>query len=437
MALSSKVRREAMREVAKTVRLIPIAPPPKPSRGFWRDYVFNSQNFFSTLSIFGLIAIIVFSPGNIEIFDPLKYALSDFEFKDIDFARYSEDYPVDQDIVLVNIGRNRAEIANQIKTIAAMQPKVVGVDVLFASEKEADMDLPLIDAFASTRAVVLNCKLDAWRDDTTKPMYKEARIPHEKFRLQHVTYGHDALIPDLENRDLQTVRVFQPAPAFKDTTINAFALEIAERYKPGLAKQIIARGNDQEIINFKGNYNKFVMLDIEPGMPIDTAMAQYGALVRDKIVILTYMGQPFDNPNDIRGKLYTPATTKYIGKSSPDMYTGVIHANIVSMLIRNQMIEKMPEWLEFAIAVIICYFNMALFHWITVRFPSFAGGEMKVIQLIQSGLVTLAAMYAFYLINYSFKTGLMLAVILLASDVLEIHESSVKRLLERIKETQR
>ena len=426
-----------MREVAKTVRLIPIAPPPKPSRGFWRDYVFNSQNFFSTLSIFGLIAIIVFSPGNIEIFDPLKYALSDFEFKDIDFARYSEDYPVDQDIVLVNIGRNRAEIANQIKTIAAMQPKVVGVDVLFASEKEADMDLPLIDAFASTRAVVLNCKLDAWRDDTTKPMYKEARIPHEKFRLQHVTYGHDALIPDLENRDLQTVRVFQPAPAFKDTTINAFALEIAERYKPGLAKQIIARGNDQEIINFKGNYNKFVMLDIEPGMPIDTAMAQYGALVRDKIVILTYMGQPFDNPNDIRGKLYTPATTKYIGKSSPDMYTGVIHANIVSMLIRNQMIEKMPEWLEFAIAVIICYFNMALFHWITVRFPSFAGGEMKVIQLIQSGLVTLAAMYAFYLINYSFKTGLMLAVILLASDVLEIHESSVKRLLERIKETQR
>ena len=437
MALSSKIRREAMREVAKTVRLIAVAPPPKPKRGFWRDYVFNSQNFFSTVSIFGLIAIIVFSPGNIEIFDPLKYALSDFEFKDIDFARYSEDYPVDQDIVLVNIGRNRVEIASQIKTIAAMQPKVVGVDVLFASEKEADMDLPLIDALASTRTVVLNCKLDGWRDDTTKPMYKEARVPHEKFRLQHITYGHDALIPDLKNRELQTVRVFQPAPAYKDTTINAFALEIAERYKPGLAKQMIARENDQEIINFKGNYNKFVLLDIEPEMPIDTAIAQYGTLIRDKIVILTYMGQPFDNPNDIRGKLYTPATTQYIGKSAPDMYTGVIHANIVSMLIHDQMIEKMPKWLEFVIAVIICYFNMALFHWITVKFPSFAGGEMKVIQLFQSGLVTLAAMYAFYLINYSFSTGLMLAVILLASDVLEIHESSVKRMLDRIKETQR
>lgn len=431
------MRREAMREVAKTVRSIHVPPPKKPSRGFWRDYVFNSQNFFSTLSIFGLIALIVFSPGNVEIFDPIKYALSDFEFKDIDFARYSDDYPVDQNIVLVNVGRNRAEIGSQIKIIAAMQPKVVAIDILFASEKDADMDLPLIDALASTRAVVLNCKLDVWKDDTTKPMYKEARIPHEKFRLQHVTYGHDALIPNLENRELQTIRVFQPAPAYKDTAINAFALEIAERYKPGIAKQIIGRGNDQEIINFKGNYNKFVMIDIEPEMPIDSAVAQYSGLVRDKIVILTYMGQPFDNPTDIRGKLYTPATKEYIGKSAPDMYTGVIHANIVSMLINDQMIEQMPKWLEFAIAVIICYFNMALFHWITVRFPSFAGGEMKVIQLIQAGLVTLGAMYSFYLINYSFETGLMLAVVLLASDVLEIHESSVKRLIERIRETER
>lgn len=437
MAISSKIHRQAQREVAKTVRSIHVPPPKKPSRGFWRDYVFNSQNFFSTLSIFGLIAIIVFSPGNVEIFDPIKYALSDFEFKDIQFGAHSEDFPVDQDIVLVNVGRNRAEIANQIKTISAMQPKVVAVDILFASEKEADMDLPLIDALASTRTMVLCSKVADWKEDTTKPQYMELRVPHEKFRLQHVTFGHDALIPDEENRELQTIRLFEPGAAYKDTNINAFALEIAERYKPGTAKRIKDRGNETEIINYKGNYNKFVMLDIEPGMSLDAAITQYGSLVRDKIVILTYMGQPFDNPTDIRGKLYTPATTKYIGKSAPDMYTGVIHANIVSMLIHDQMIEKMPKWLEFALAVIICYFNMALFNWIVVRFPSFAGGEMKLIQLLQSGLITLGAMYAFYTISYSFDTGLMLAVVLLASDVLEIHESSVKRLLERIKETQR
>lgn len=437
MALTWKMRREAMREVAKTVRSIHVPPPRKPSRGFWRDYVFNSQNFFSTLSIFGLIAIIVFSPGNVEIFDPIKYALADFEFKDVNFGSYSDDYPVDQDIVIVNVGRNRAEIASQIKTLAAMQPKVLAVDALFASEKEPDMDIPLIDAFASTPNVVLSSKVANWKEDTVKPCYIDLRVPHEKFRLQHVSFGHDALIPDETNRELQTIRLFEPSPQVKDTTINAFALEIAERYRPGIAKRIKDRDNGTEIINFKGNYNKFVLIDIEPGMALDSAMTAYGSLVRDKIVILSYLGQPFDNPNDVRGKLYTPAAKVFIGKSIPDMYTGVIHANIVSMLIHDQLIEQMPKWLEFAIAVIICYFNMALFHWITVRFPSFAGGEMKIIQLIQSGLVTLGAMYSFYLINYSFDTGLMLAVILLASDVLEIHESSVKRLIERIRETER
>ncbi len=437
MALTWKMRREAMREVAKTVRLIHVPPPPKPRRGFLRDYVINSQNFFSTLSIFGLIALIVFSPGNFEIFDPIKYALSDFEFKDIQFGDYSEDFPVDQDIALVNIGRNRAEIAYQIKVLSAMQPKVMAVDVLFASEKEADMDIPLMEALAASKNVVLTSKISGFVKDTSKPQYTQLRMPHEKFRLPNVSFGHDIFIPDEDNRDLQTIRLVEPSVPYKDTTINSFALEVAERYQPGIAKRIKYRNNGTEIINFKGNYNKFVMLDIEPGMPIDSAVAMYASLVRDKIVILTYMGQPFDNPSDIRGKLYTPAATKFIGKSPPDMYTGVIQANTISMFIHDQMIEKMPEWMEFLIAVIICYFNMALFHWITVRFPSFAGGEMKIIQLIQSGLITLGAMYAFYLINYSFQTGLMLAVVLLASDVLEIHESSIKRLIERIRETMR
>ncbi|TAE29876.1 MAG: CHASE2 domain-containing protein [Candidatus Kapaibacterium sp.] len=437
MALTWKMRREAMREVAKTVRRIHVPPPPKPRRGFLRDYVFNSQNFFSTLSIFGLIALIVFSPGNIEIFDPIKYALSDFEFKDVEFGSHSEDFPVDQDIALVNIGRNRAEIAYQIKVLSAMQPKVVAVDVLFASEKEADMDLPLMEALSSTKNVVLTSKISGFVKDTSKPQYTELRMPHEKFRLPNVSFGHDAFIPDEENRSLQTIRLVELTVPYKDTTLNSFALEVAERYKPGIAKRVKERENETEIINFKGNYNKFVMLDIEPGMPIDSAVSMYGSLVRDKIVILTYMGQPFDNPNDIRGKLYTPAAKVFIGKSAPDMYTGVIQANTISMLIHDQMIEKMPEWMEFAIAVIICYFNMALFHWITARFPSFAGGEMKLIQLIQSGMITLGAMYSFYLINYSFQTGLMLAVVLLASDVLEIHESSIKRLIERIRETTR
>jgi CHASE2 domain-containing sensor protein len=439
MALSSKVRREAMREVAKTVRLIPVAPPPKPKRGFWRDYVFNSQNFFSTLSIFGLIAIIVFSPGNIEIFDPIQRALTDFSFTDIVYSQWrNDDAVVEDNIILVNLGRNRAEVAHQIKVLSAMQPKVIGVDAVFSTEKEPDVDLALIDALSTSVPIVLASRIDGWKGDSTKPMYTELSPPHPKFMYgKNVSHGHNALVADKENKDLQTLRTFEPQVQYKDTTITSFTLEVAERWKPGMVKEMLARGNDDELINFRGNYNKFLLVDIDFSVPIDSAITLYSTSIKGKIVLLGYMGQPFDNPNDVRGKVYTPASKTYVGKSVPDMYNTVVQANIISMMIRNEMITQMPQWLGYVIAVVVCYLNMALFNWVTMRFPSFAGGEMKVIQLFQSGLVVLGAMYSLYNIRYSMEISLTLAVILLASDVLEIHESSVKRMLERIKETQR
>jgi CHASE2 domain-containing sensor protein len=439
MALSSKIRREAMREVAKTVRLIPVAPPPKPERGFWRDYVFNSQNLFSTLSIFGLIAIIVLSPGNIEIFDPIQKALTDFSFTDIVYSQWrSQEAVVDDNIVIVNLGRNRAEVAHQIKVLSAMQPKVIGVDAVFSTEKEPEVDLALIDALSTSTPIVLASRISGWKGNSTKPMYTELSPPHPKFIYgRNVSHGHNMLVADKEDVNLQTVRTFEPQAKYKDTTINSFTLEVAERWKPGIIKEVLGRGNDDELINFRGNYNKFLLIDIDFSVPIDSAVATYSESIKGKIVLLGYMGQPFDNPNDVRGKLYTPASKTYVGKSVPDMYNTVVQANIISMMTRDEMITPMPEWLGYVMAIVICYFNMALFHWVTVRFPSFAGGEMKVIQLFQSGLVVLGAMYSLYNARYSMEISLTLAVILLASDVLEIHESSVKRMLERIKETQR
>jgi hypothetical protein len=149
------------------------------------------------------------------------------------------------------------------------------------------------------------------------------------------------------------------------------------------------------------------------------------------------MGQPFDNPNDMRNKFYTPAAKEYVGKNPPDMYAIVLHANIVSMLTRGELITQMPDWLGYAMAVIVCYINMALFHWITIKLPSFAGGEMKVIQLIQAAILVLSAMQALNVFDYQIKLSLTLAIILLSSDVMEIHESSVKRLIERIQDNRR
>jgi CHASE2 domain-containing sensor protein len=437
--MKAATRRWAMQEVAKTVRLVDVKPPPKPRRGFWRDYIFNSANFFSTISIFGLIAIIQFSPGNIEIFDPIKLALNDFSFTDMVFSTWKEDSPVEENIVVVNLGSNRAEIGQQIRLLSAMKPTVIAVDAKFATEKEPDVDLPLMDAIVSAKSAIVfpgDLSDNSTKEDNKPSRYMTLTTAHPKFLLPNVSYGHMLLNADQEDKTRQTLRSFLPQERYRDTVLNSFAMEIAERYKPGITKSVMARGNEEEIINYRGSYNKFVLLDIDPSMPLDSAVAAYGSLVKGKIVMLGYMGQPFDNPNDLRSKFYTPVS-KRISKAAPDMYGIILNANIVSMIIRDEMITQMPDWLGFVLAIVVCYLNMALFHWIIIRFPSFAGGEMKVIQLIQAGIIVGVTMLAMYNLRYDADIALSLAVVLLASDVLEIHESSVQRMLERLRETRR
>ncbi|MFY8000783.1 MAG: CHASE2 domain-containing protein [Candidatus Kapaibacteriota bacterium] len=404
------------------------------------------RNVYSTASIFGLVALIYFSPGNIEIFDPIQNALADFSFTDIVYAQWRrDDAPVDENIILVNVGRNRGEIASQTKILAAMEPKVIGIDPLLSSEKEPEVDLALIDAIQSAKSVVMAARLSDWKDDNKNPLFLKLQPPHPKFQLPNVSYGHTSFTADEKNKNTaQTIRDFEPVYTVndslltkKDTTISAFALEIAERWKPGTIKLIKERGEKKELINYRGSFNKFIQIDIEPGVSIDSAVAMYGSLVKGKIVLLGFMGQPFDNPSDMRNKFYTPAAKEYVGKNPPDMYAIVLHANIVSMLTRGELITQMPDWLGYAMAVIVCYINMALFHWITIKLPSFAGGEMKVIQLIQAAILVLGAMQALNVFDYQIKLSLTLAIILLSSDVMEIHESSVKRLIERIQDNRR
>ncbi|MCS6809499.1 MAG: CHASE2 domain-containing protein [Bacteroidota bacterium] len=447
MRLRWSTRRWAMKEVAKTVRSINVPPPPAPSRGFWRDFVFNMRNVYATASIFGLVALVYFSPGNIEIFDPIQEALADFSFNDIVFAEWrKESEPVDQNIIIVHVGRNRAEIAAQVKILAAMQPKVIGIDPIFSSEKEPEIDAAFRDALQSAENVVLAAELTEWREKTsnTPELFEKIRAPHPKFRLPHVSFGHVNFFTEGEAAKAHTIREFEPqyivrdsSFTTRDTAIRAFALEVAARFKPRVMQEIQERGEKREVINYRGGLNKFILIDIEPDMSIDSAVAMYGSLVRGKIVLLGFMGQPFNNPYDIRSKFYTPASEQYVGKSVPDMYAIVLHANIISMLISGEYIQQMPEWLGYAMAIVVCFFNMALFYWISVKLPSFAGGEMKVIQLLQSVLLVGGSMLMLYNLDYQMDIALTLAIILISSDVMEIHESSVKRLIELLQEHRR
>ncbi len=59
-----------------------------------------------------------------------------------------------------------------------------------------------------------------------------------------------------------------------------------------------------------------------------------------KIVLFAY-ATPF-NPMDIEDKKFTPMNEKYAGKSIPDMNGIIVHANIISMVMEDNFIKKVP-----------------------------------------------------------------------------------------------
>lgn len=432
-------------QIDKTTRhgmLELVAPPPKRvSRGFFRDYVVNSRNVFGTISIFALIAFVVFSPGQIEIFDPIGKALSDFKFTDVVFSQFRADAEADTNIVIVNIGKlGRAQIAQQLQAISMFQPKVVALNATFAKERAPEVDSALIEALRSVPNMVLSANAEGTIDDDDEdlPICTGLATSHPKFLLPNVSIGNALLRGDKDDKSSRTVRTFFPQYILrdtvnkrKDTNVVHFAATIASRYNPVLGQRLLERGNDEEIINYKGNLKKFIVLDL------DQMNADNLQIVKDKIVLMGYVGQPFDDPTSVEDKFYTPVAENYAGKSLPDMYGILIHANILSMMLQNDYIDQMPAWQGITMAILVCYFNIFLFHLISEKFPALAGGEMKVIQIMQATILTLLAFWSMYAWKYSIDFALSLAVVALVSDILEIHESSVQRLIEKLKESRR
>ena len=49
------------------------------------------------------------------------------------------------------------------------------------------------------------------------------------------------------------------------------------------------------------------------------------------------------------------------GRTYPDMYGIVVHANVISMILRRDYIHDAPSWLNILISILVAYFNVALF----------------------------------------------------------------------------
>ncbi|MBL0764871.1 CHASE2 domain-containing protein [Marivirga atlantica] len=374
-----------------------------------------------------------------EAIDPIGEALADVEFTDVVYSKLREDPMAEDDIVLVNMGTlPRAGVAEQIKIISKYNPKVIGVDSFFPFPKDEEQDSLLAEALNEVETLVMASKvLNFVEEESGKWYYDSLKLSDPKFR-DNAIFAHANLVTDegVTQEDVKTNRVFNPVLPYKsDSSQMAFAVKIASIYAPEKAEKFLARNNEVEYINYKGNSlgsqsnfaTTFFALDVH-----DVFQENFvPEMIEGKIVLFGFLGRFFGDRYNIEDKYFTPLNKKYAGRGEPDMYGVVIHANIISMILDEDYVGTISNELQILIAILLCYLNVVAFMWVYYRLPAWYDGITKLAQLIELILIVGLIIYAYHLYDWILDLTIAMAAVALVGDSLEVYNGVVKNIFTK------
>ncbi|SNS97886.1 CHASE2 domain-containing protein [Ekhidna lutea] len=398
---------------------------------FIRDTILCSLFIFGIMGLFASVTLFkVF-----ELFDPIGDMFSDFELTDIVFSQLQEDPIADERIVMVNIGNlPREGIARQIEIINQYEPKVIGLDVMLDAPKEWPEDSALTRVLSETPNIVIGEKLVGFDEETGE---FAMTVKPEDHIVQEARLGYVNLITNAEvQEDLKMCREFTPSEIVQGETRYAFPVRLAYAYDSIKTEKFLARDNDIETVNYKGNIisfssanygMKYFALDV-----YDIFDQNFTAdLFKDKIVIMCFMGEYIGDTETTEDFYFTPMNENYVGKAKNDMFGGVIHANIISQILDEDPIDQMSKNTEIVLAILFCLFNVFLFKIIYGAMPKWYDGITKIFQLIELMVLGSLMIYLLLIFNYKADFTLAMIVIALSGDSLEVYHGVVKNLFSK------
>jgi CHASE2 domain-containing sensor protein len=219
----------------------------------------------------------------------------------------------------------------------------------------------------------------------------------------------------------------------------AFSVAIAMQYDSVKANKFLARDKEEEIINYRGNI-EVLQLRINSLKNSDTGTTNFATmfyvvdyedlfngnvlpeLFKDNIVMMGYLG---DYLGDFawEDKFFTPLNKKLGGRANPDMFGLVVHANAVAMILNEDYVNELEEWQKYLIAILVCFFTVALFHLIDEKMPIWYDALSVIIQVIQIGVIMFIIVYIFAATNLKLDLSLTLAITALVGPCYDIFKS--------------
>ncbi len=403
-----------------------------------------------------------------QAFDSMGQALKDFELTDYAFSNLRPDISVDERIVLVNIGSlSRREVAQQILMISQYKPRVVAFDGFFDCEGglrdsincpqllDTLGNLMLSSAIQGTPNFVLATKLlqtdslaqfDSNEADSLEysdPMFND-----------YATHGFVTLPTDATyQEDVKQCRSVYPKRVIDGKEELAFSVRIAMQYDSVKAKKFLARGKEEELVNFKRNF-EVRQLRLKSLKNDETASTNFGTqyyvvdvddmlqgnvlpeLFKDNIVLMGFLGDYIGDPS-WDDKFFTPLNKVVGGRANPDMFGLVVHANIVSMILEEDYINTIGEGTRYLIAFLVCLFTVALFILIDRNLPVWFDALSVTIQLIELLLISFFIIFAFSSWNLKLDLTVAIGVSALVGpcyDIFKSFQNEINRRLTKRKE---
>ncbi|HNK61517.1 MAG TPA: CHASE2 domain-containing protein [Chitinophagaceae bacterium] len=318
-------------------------------------YLTERDTIFATLWVFIFIVLLGSIPLNLGVLNPLKLGLKDFDFNDVYYSHVGNEQrnDIDQNITVVNIGAaDRAGIAMLVEKVASYKPKVMGLDVLLDGERDPVQDSLMRDVVQKNKNLVLAVK---YQEDSSGKLIGG----HNFFKTDSSLFGY---VNFPYNSETETIRYYYP---FKKDAHNqhnvlpSFTSAILKLYDSNAYKRVEKMVDKKVTIVYSRRVTEkkkqYLVVEPETLMTdgVDTSALQ------GKIVLLAY-ATPF-NPLDIEDKKFTPMNEKYAGKSIPDMNGIIVHANIISMVMEDNFIKKVPFWGNLLLAILVCWLHMSFF----------------------------------------------------------------------------
>lgn len=404
--------------------------------------LFPIDAILCTAFVFALMAGALDLFNRVSFLNPFEKALSDFEMMDLVYSANIRDEPgLDTSIVLVNIGNlPRRLIARQLENIAAQKPRAVGIDAGFIPDLKPEDDSVLEAALSKIPNLALYAMMHH-TDSAREGNFDSIAFCNPRFARHGTPSYVNMVTPGRGQSKFKICRSFHPVDTVKGKKYLPLSMQMAWFADSVKVKKFLERGNVYELINFRGYQDKFYSLDVAQALGQDESgfvgVQDLGISLKDKLVFMGFMGEDFNEDkqlNTVEDKFYTPMNPNVAGKSYPDMFGVVVHANIASMVLNGFPVDQMSEQWEIYWAIILCYLNVLGFFYIQRNHPTWYDLFVKVIQVGEVFLLLWVSLLIFA--QYHYKPDLTLAAFAVgfSGDVLEIYvgiKEQVVALMER------